>query len=49
MCVVCDFPGNQTRQGINLEGGVEREGGGEFGSGEDPTADLAPGFADACC
>lgn len=46
MCA-CDFPGNQT--GINLKGGVAREGGGEFGAGEDPTADLAPGFADACC
>lgn len=47
MCA-CDFHRNQTGRGINLEGVVEREGGGEFGAGEDPTADLAPGFADAC-
>lgn len=46
MCLVTF---RETKQGINLEGGVEREGGGEFGAGEHPTADLAPGFADACC
>lgn len=37
----------ETKQGLNLRRGVEREGRGEFWAREDSTADLVPGFANA--